>query len=164
MTSPGSRPIVAIGNIRPDVRRSSRNARRRKARSEMTNANEFIQVLLDRVATAQMSRRNFLTLAGAAGLTAGLSGATVDQALAAGETQASNQAKLEGAYDYIVVGGGGSGSIIAGELSKTGADVLVVESGGADNGSDHQQSEYLVLQCRRAAGLEAADCAGPSAE
>jgi choline dehydrogenase len=74
----------------------------------MTNANEFIQVLLDRVATAQMSRRNFLTLAGAAGLTAGLSGATVDQALAAGETQASNQAKLEGAYDYIVVGGGGS--------------------------------------------------------
>ena len=100
----------------------------------MTNANEFIQVLLDRVATAQMSRRNFLTLAGAAGLTAGLSGATVDQALAAGETQASNQAKLEGAYDYIVVGGGGSGSIIAGELSKTGADVLVVESGGADNG------------------------------
>jgi choline dehydrogenase len=100
----------------------------------MTNANEFIQVLLDRVATAQMSRRNFLTLAGAAGLTAELSEATVDQALAAGETQASNQAKLEGAYDYIVVGGGGSGSIIAGELSKTGADVLVVESGGADNG------------------------------
>ena len=100
----------------------------------MTNANEFIQVLLDRVATAQMSRRNFLTLAGAAGLTAGLSGATVDQALAAGETQAANQAKLEGAYDYIVVGAGASGSIIAGELSKTGADVLVVESGGADNG------------------------------
>jgi choline dehydrogenase len=34
--------------------------------------------------------------------------------------------------DYIVIGAGASGSVIAGELSKTGADVLVVESGGAD--------------------------------
>ena len=40
----------------------------------------------------------------------------------------------QGCYDYIIVGGGASGSIIAGELSKTGADVLVVESGGADAG------------------------------
>ncbi|HET6942388.1 MAG TPA: GMC family oxidoreductase N-terminal domain-containing protein [Sphingomicrobium sp.] len=39
---------------------------------------------------------------------------------------------LEGAYDYIVVGAGTSGSVIAGELSKTDATVLVVESGGAD--------------------------------
>jgi choline dehydrogenase len=38
----------------------------------------------------------------------------------------------EGAYDYIVVGAGASGSVIAGELSKTGAKILVVESGGAD--------------------------------
>jgi len=35
-------------------------------------------------------------------------------------------------YDYIIVGGGASGSVIAGELSKTGADVLVIESGPAD--------------------------------
>jgi choline dehydrogenase len=43
-----------------------------------------------------------------------------------------HQAKLEGAYDYIVVGAGASGAVVAGELSKTGASVLVVESGGAD--------------------------------
>jgi len=79
-----------------------------------------------------LSRHRFLTVASAAGLPAGLSGATVHQALAAGETQAANQAKVEGAYDYIVVGAGSSGSIIAGELSKTGAKILVVESGGAD--------------------------------
>jgi choline dehydrogenase-like flavoprotein len=53
-------------------------------------------------------------------------------AIAAGDNQAANQAKLEGAYDYIVVGAGASGAIVAGELSKTGAKVLVVESGGAD--------------------------------
>jgi choline dehydrogenase len=69
-----------------------------------------------------------------AGLAAGLSGAAVEHALAAGENQTINQAQLKGAYDYIVVGGGASGSIIAGELSKTGADVLIVESGGADTG------------------------------
>ncbi len=98
----------------------------------MTNTNEAIQVLLDQVATGKIGRRQFMTAAIAAGLTAGLSAAMVEQAFAAGDNQGANQAKLEGAYDYIVVGAGASGSIIAGELSKTGATVLVVESGGAD--------------------------------
>src|SRR5260370_16059840 len=35
-------------------------------------------------------------------------------------------------YDYIIVGGGASGSVVAGELSKTGTEVLVIESGPAD--------------------------------
>jgi choline dehydrogenase len=39
---------------------------------------------------------------------------------------------MKDSYDYIVIGAGASGSVIAGELSKTGAEVLVVESGGAD--------------------------------
>jgi choline dehydrogenase len=47
-------------------------------------------------------------------------------------TQAANPAALRASYDYIVVGAGASGSVIAGELSKTGADVLVIESGPAD--------------------------------
>ena len=98
----------------------------------MTNGNEMFQVLLDQLASGQISRRQFLTVAVAAGLTAGLSAAMVDQAFAAGDNQAANQAKLEGAYDYIVVGAGASGAIVAAELSKTGAKVLVVESGGAD--------------------------------
>ena len=92
------------------------------------------QVLLDQVASGRLRKRSFLTVSGAAGLTAGLSAATVDQAFAAGDNQAANQAKLKGAYDYIVVGAGASGAIIAGELSKTGADVLVVEAGGEDAG------------------------------
>jgi choline dehydrogenase len=101
----------------------------------MTNANEMMQVLLDQVASGQLSRRRFLTVAGAAGFTAGPSAPMIDQAFAAGDNQAANQAKLEGAYDYIVVGAGASGAIVAGELSKTGAKVLVVESGGADTAS-----------------------------
>jgi choline dehydrogenase len=97
----------------------------------MTNANEMMQILLDRVASGRLSRRRFMTIAGATGLI-GLSPAMVDQAFAAGDNQAANQAKLEGAYDYIVIGAGASGAIVAGELSKTGAKVLVVESGGPD--------------------------------
>ncbi|PSJ60882.1 GMC family oxidoreductase [Pseudaminobacter soli (ex Li et al. 2025)] len=98
----------------------------------MPNANERMQVLLDRVASGRLSRRRFLSVASAAGLTPGLSPAMSDHAFAAGDNQAANQAKLGGAYDYIVVGAGASGSIVAGELSKTGAKVLVIESGGAD--------------------------------
>jgi choline dehydrogenase len=41
--------------------------------------------------------------------------------------------KAKGSYDYIVVGGGAAGSVVAGELSKTGAEVLLVESGGIDS-------------------------------
>jgi choline dehydrogenase len=100
----------------------------------MSNSSERVQILLDQAASGQLSRRRFLTAVSTAGLAAGFSGAAVEHALAAGENQAFNQAQLKGAYDYIVVGGGASGSIIAGELSKTGAKVLLVESGGADNG------------------------------
>jgi len=42
------------------------------------------------------------------------------------------QPPVKDGYDYIIVGAGASGSVIAGELSKTGAEVLVVEAGGAD--------------------------------
>src|ERR1700761_1709304 len=39
---------------------------------------------------------------------------------------------LKDQYDYIVVGAGASGSVVAGELSKTDAEVLVIESGAID--------------------------------
>jgi choline dehydrogenase len=42
------------------------------------------------------------------------------------------QSTVRDSYDYIIIGAGASGSVVAGELSKTGADILVVESGGAD--------------------------------
>lgn len=46
---------------------------------------------------------------------------------------AAQQQSIKDAYDYIVVGGGASGSVVAGELSKTGAEVLVIESGPRDD-------------------------------
>src|SRR5207302_6855942 len=75
---------------------------------------------------------DLLAAVSTAGLASGLSGAAVQRT--ANETQTRNQAKLKRAYDYIVIGSGASGAIIAAELSKTGAEVLVIESAGEDAG------------------------------
>src|SRR5450432_3756802 len=92
---------------------------------------EEIQTLLDRVASGQLSRRTLMSGSLAAAVLAACRTAPRgEKAFAAGENQASSQ--LKDSYDYIVIGAGASGSVIAGELSKTGAEVLVVESGGAD--------------------------------
>jgi choline dehydrogenase len=100
--------------------------------SQLHDSNERMQALLDQMASGQLTRRHFLTVAGDTGVIASPSDGTVDHAIAAGETQARNRAQLKDSYDYIVVGAGASGSVIAAELSKTGAEVLSVESGGAD--------------------------------
>jgi len=96
-------------------------------------SNEKLELLLDQLASGQLSRRRFFALAGATGLVACSPGPRVEHAVVAGDNQSRNRSQLEGTYDYIVVGAGASGSVIAGELSKTGANVLVVESGGADS-------------------------------
>src|SRR6266404_1743062 len=41
--------------------------------------------------------------------------------------------ETESRYDFIVVGAGAAGSVLAAELSASGAQVLVIESGGPDN-------------------------------
>src|SRR5713101_3510449 len=40
--------------------------------------------------------------------------------------------EIQSHYDFIVVGAGAAGSVLAAELSASGAQVLVVESGGPD--------------------------------
>ncbi len=97
------------------------------------NASEFVQTLLDQVASGRLSRRGFFALTGAAGLIACQSTPAAEHAVTAGENQTRNQALAKGSYDYIIVGGGAAGSVIAGELSKTGAQILLVESGGVDS-------------------------------
>jgi choline dehydrogenase len=47
-------------------------------------------------------------------------------------SDATAQSPIKNSYDYIVVGAGAAGCVVAGELSKTGAEVLLIESGTDD--------------------------------
>jgi choline dehydrogenase len=46
---------------------------------------------------------------------------------------ASDTKQLKRSYDYIIVGAGAAGCVLAGELSASGAQVLLIESGGTDD-------------------------------
>jgi choline dehydrogenase len=64
-------------------------------------------------------------------------------------TNVSNEEKR---YDFIVVGAGAADSVLAADLSVSGAQVLVIESGGPDEASTIA-NRASVLQRRRAARL-----------
>jgi choline dehydrogenase len=44
-----------------------------------------------------------------------------------------NRASLRPSYDYVIVGAGAAGCVLASELSASGAEVLLAESGGTDD-------------------------------
>src|SRR5260221_8793447 len=47
--------------------------------------------------------------------------------------QPANRAPLRPSHDYVIVGAGAAGCVLAGELSASGATVLLIESGGNDD-------------------------------
>jgi choline dehydrogenase len=95
-------------------------------------AADAAQSLLDRAAQGRLGRRGFLRLAGAAGIARLLDPLEAEHALAAGENQDRNRQSGRSSYDYIVVGAGAAGCIIASRLAQTGAEVLLIEAGGTD--------------------------------
>jgi choline dehydrogenase len=95
-------------------------------------SNEEKQLVLDQLAAGRLNRRKFLSMFGATAA-ATMFGPSLSHALAAGANQEERRASLQTHYDFIVVGAGAAGSVLAAELSKSGAQVLVIESGGSDD-------------------------------
>ncbi len=95
--------------------------------------NEAQQCLLDQVTVGRLSPRKFLSMAGGLAATSLSGSSSPEQALAAGVNQRERQASVQTHYDFIVVGAGSAASVVAAELSASGAQVLVIESGGPDD-------------------------------
>jgi choline dehydrogenase-like flavoprotein len=95
--------------------------------------NEALQSLLDQVAMGRLDRRKFVSMFGAAAATSMFGPSLLEQAFASGANQEERRASLQTHYDFIVVGAGAAGSVLAAELSASGAQVLVIESGGPDD-------------------------------
>jgi choline dehydrogenase len=94
---------------------------------------ERVQRLFDLAARGRISRRGLLELASVLGIGALVAGPAVVQALAAGENQ--NSAPLRSEYDYVIVGAGSAGCVVARRLvDATTARILLVEAGSSDVG------------------------------
>lgn len=81
----------------------------------------------------RMSRRTFIQMAVAAGATLATAEVWAQELGDAAITQRYNAQNLQDSYDYIVIGSGSGGAVVAGRLAaETDANVLVLEAGGTD--------------------------------
>lgn len=97
------------------------------ARGEMINAAEGA------LYRGKLSRRRFMQIALAAGAAMPAVHAMASDGEAAAINQLYNAKNLKGSYDYIVVGSGSGGAVVAGRLAaETDAEVLLLEAGGTD--------------------------------
>lgn len=81
----------------------------------------------------RISRRSFIQMAVASGATLATADLWAQELGDAAITQRYNARSLAGSYDYIVVGSGSGGAVVAGRLAaETDASVLVLEAGETD--------------------------------
>jgi len=97
-------------------------------------AGECINQLESALIRGHLDRRDFIRLAVATGLSLSSASAMAQQGTAIAATQNYNLRNLKRQYDYIVVGAGSAGSVVARRLAENPAvEVLLLEAGGTDD-------------------------------
>ncbi|BBE34345.1 GMC family oxidoreductase [Sphingosinicella microcystinivorans] len=104
---------------------------------------EAAQCLVDAAASGRLGRRGFM--AALTGTFAGIvSVSAAETALAAGSVQHENRANGKRSFDYVVVGAGAAGCIIAARLARAGFDVALLEAGGDDEAAGAQVDDPSI--------------------
>lgn len=98
---------------------------------------EQINALIDAAYRGRISRRTFIQGLASAGIATATAYEMAEHAAHAQTNQVVQNANLKGEYDYIIVGAGAAGCLMAHRLSQGGsASVLVIEGGGTDIGQE----------------------------
>lgn len=94
---------------------------------------DVLNALEDALYRGRIGRRSFMLGALAAGASLASAQAMAQDGVDAAITQLYNARNLQPEYDFIVIGSGSGGAVVAGRLAaETDARVLVLEAGGTD--------------------------------